>query len=103
MSVKLLTKHHLELEAAQARLSLHLTKCHIVGKSHVTAQLIYRPLAPLGSCTCLKNHFAYMEYIPKSRKLAQMAMDHLAHFICSYGMISLLVVIQCYGPKICST
>ena len=31
MSVKLLTEHHLELEAAQARLSLHLPKCHIVG------------------------------------------------------------------------
>ena len=29
MSVKLLTEHH--LEAAQARLSLHLSKCHIVG------------------------------------------------------------------------
>ena len=45
MSVKLhvLTEHHLEfqslMEAAQARLSLHLSKCHIVGKSHVMAQL----------------------------------------------------------------
>ena len=35
MSVKLLTKNHLEClslkEAAQARLSQHLSKCHIVG------------------------------------------------------------------------
>ena len=35
MIVKLLTEHHLEFlslrEAAQARLSLHLSKCHIVG------------------------------------------------------------------------
>ena len=35
MSVKLLTEHHLEClrlkEAVQARLSLHLSKCHIVG------------------------------------------------------------------------
>ena len=35
MTVKLLTEHHLEFlslkEAAQARLSLHLSKCHIVG------------------------------------------------------------------------
>ena len=36
MSVKLLTKHLLEIlslkKAAHARLSLHLSKCHIVGK-----------------------------------------------------------------------
>ena len=35
MSVKLLTEHHLKFlslkEAAQAHLSLHLSKCHIVG------------------------------------------------------------------------
>ena len=35
MSVKLLTEHHLEFlilkEAVQACLSLHLSKCHIVG------------------------------------------------------------------------
>ena len=31
MSVKLLNEHHFELEATQARLSLHLSKCHIVG------------------------------------------------------------------------
>ena len=37
MNVKLLTEHHLEFlsiekEAAKAGLSLHLPKCHIVGK-----------------------------------------------------------------------
>ena len=35
MTVKLLTEHHLEFLSlkgvAQARLSLHLSKCHIVG------------------------------------------------------------------------
>ena len=35
MIVKLLTEHHLEFQSlkgdAQARLSLHLSKCHIVG------------------------------------------------------------------------
>ena len=31
MIVKLLTEHHLEKEAAQARQSLHLSKCQIVG------------------------------------------------------------------------
>ena len=35
MSVKLLIEHYFELlnlkEAAQAHLSLHITKCHIVG------------------------------------------------------------------------
>ena len=35
MSIKLLIEHHLEClslkGAAQARLSLHLSKCHIVG------------------------------------------------------------------------
>ena len=38
MIVNLLTEHHLEFlslkEAAQARLSLHLSNCHIVG-NHV--------------------------------------------------------------------
>ena len=35
MIVKLLTEHHLEFlslkEAAEARLCLHMSKCHIVG------------------------------------------------------------------------
>ena len=43
MSVKLLTEHHLDFktlkEAAQARLSLHLSKCHIFG-NHMS-RLIY--------------------------------------------------------------
>ena len=37
MTVKLLTEHHLEFlslkEAAHARLSLHMSKCHIVGNN----------------------------------------------------------------------
>ena len=41
MSVKLLTEYHLDFltEAAQARLSLQLSKCHIVG-NHMS-RLIY--------------------------------------------------------------
>ena len=43
MSVKLLTERHLEFlslkEAAQARLSLHLSKYHICWKSHVATQM----------------------------------------------------------------
>ena len=31
MIAKLLTEHHLEFEAAEARPSLHLSKCKIVG------------------------------------------------------------------------
>ena len=31
MSVKQLTEHHLEVLRLKARLSLHLSKCHIVG------------------------------------------------------------------------
>ena len=56
MSVKLLTEHHLEFlsltEAAQARLSLHLSKCNIVGNhrsrlincSHVDLVLIAKAI-----------------------------------------------------------
>ena len=46
MFVKLLTEHHLEflsLKVAEARLSLHLSKCHIVGnhKSRFIFQLVF--------------------------------------------------------------
>ena len=44
MIVKLLTEHHLEFlslkEAAQACLSLHLSKCHIVG-NHMPRLILY--------------------------------------------------------------
>ena len=43
MNVKLLTEHHWEFlklkEAAQAHLSVHLSKCHIVGNQ--MSRLIY--------------------------------------------------------------
>ena len=43
MIVKLLTEHHLEFlslkEAAEARLSLHMSKCYIVG-NHMSLALI---------------------------------------------------------------
>ena len=51
MTVKLPTEHHLEFlslkGAAQARLSLHLLKCHIVGNHMLW--LIY-------ACFTLENH-----------------------------------------------
>ena len=44
MNIKLLNEHHLEFlslkEAAQARLSLHLSKCHIVG-IHMSWLILY--------------------------------------------------------------
>ena len=66
MSVKLLTEYHLEFlslkEAAQARLSLHLSKCHIVG-NHMSrlifpyfGQLMrYRYLSNIQDTICHDN------------------------------------------------
>ena len=62
MTVKLLTKHHLEclslIRAAQARLSLHLSKYHIVG-NHMS-WLIYGIITKLHiyidvPCTCVQK------------------------------------------------
>ena len=48
MTVKLLTEHHLRFlslkEAAQARLSLHLSKCHIVGNHVSWLNLLFLPV-----------------------------------------------------------
>ena len=45
MIVKLLTEHDLEFlslqEAAETHPSLHMSKCHIVTKSHALAQLFF--------------------------------------------------------------
>ena len=50
MNIKLLTEHHLEFlslkEAGQACLSLHLSKCHIVG-NHVMVIIL---------CQCVPTH-----------------------------------------------
>ena len=43
ISVKLLTEHHLEFLAAEARPSLHMSKCHIVG--NLVHWLKYQPMA----------------------------------------------------------
>ena len=47
MAVKLLTKHHLDFislnEAAQARLSLHLSNCHIAGNHMPRFILTFEP------------------------------------------------------------
>ena len=64
MSVKLLTEHHLKFlslkEAAQACLSLHLSKCHIVG-NHMSRLICSYPVHYSGTwsevlkgSTCLK-------------------------------------------------
>ena len=58
MIVKLLTEHHLEVlslqKAAQARLSLHLSKCHIVG-----------------------NHMAWLKYVILTGCLHMPIFDHV--------------------------
>ena len=58
MIVKLLTEHHLEFlslkrEAEQARLSLHMSKCHIVG-NHVSRLvcLFHRAYACVACTAC---------------------------------------------------
>ena len=49
MTLKLLTEHHLEFLSlkrdSQARLSLHLSKCHIVG-NHMSQLILYCQYAP---------------------------------------------------------
>ena len=46
MTVRLLTKHHLEFlslkKATQARLSLFMSKCHIVGKHVLRIMIVSR-------------------------------------------------------------
>ena len=55
MTVKLLTEQHLEFqaskEAAEARPSLHMSKCHIV--ENLLHWLIYVSLLSLLCCTCI--------------------------------------------------
>ena len=59
MSVKLLTEHHMEFislkEAAQARLSLHLSKWHIVG-NHISL-LYYGGVLFFSFCHCFVKLF----------------------------------------------
>ena len=59
MTVTLLTKHHLEFlkEAAQAHLSLHLSKYHIVG-NHMPGSCRKKPwLCCMPKQTCASTHF----------------------------------------------
>ena len=53
MSVNLLTEHHLEFirlkEAAQAHLSLHLSKCHIAG-NHISLLILLLYSVPTYTC-----------------------------------------------------
>ena len=69
MSVKLLTEHHLEFlslkEAAQARLSQLMSKCHIV-RNHVSRLIYYvltliPPIFLLSSCFLLIGSAAYIQ------------------------------------------
>ena len=70
MSVKLLTKHHLEFlslkVAAQARLSLHLSKCHIDG-NHMS-RLIFRADEQTKMATRIKMPGADLEGIEWLKK-----------------------------------
>ena len=59
MIVKLLTEHH--LEATEAHMSLHMSKCHIVEKSHALAHIIVGVdmiptlIRRIYACICLKK------------------------------------------------
>ena len=70
MTVKLLTEHHLEFlslkEAAQACLSLHMSKCHIVG-NHMSQLILL----------ILKNHVGVPEILVA---VPQILERHLCYF-----------------------
>ena len=67
MIVKLLTEHHLEFlslkEEAQTRLSLHLSKCQIVGNLMPRLKIL-RAISPV-SIRCRKtvHHFSYIIHV----------------------------------------
>ena len=66
MSVKLLTEHNLELISskkcvAQARLKLHLSKCHIV-ENHLS-RLIYCPLYEPANENLVLIAYAWNSYL----------------------------------------
>ena len=80
MSVKLLTKQHLEFlslkGATQARLSLHLSKCHIVGNrmsrlilrlhcTHVAVRL-YGPIKSFPVKAKIWNRYNYVPYLTQN-------------------------------------
>ena len=69
MSVKVLTDHHLEFlslkEAAEARLSLHLSKCHIVG-NHMS-RLIYQVVLQIYSFRILFLYFQIVLSLSQKR------------------------------------
>ena len=64
-TVKLLTEHHLEflslMEVAQAGLSLHLSKCHIVG-NHMS-QLKYSGYSKELSQLVCHRYFEYTTFL----------------------------------------
>ena len=64
MSVKLLAEHYLEYlrkEAAQALLSLHLSKCHIVG-NHMSRLIYIKPLLKR-TFTCTQGSHRLEKYL----------------------------------------
>ena len=61
MTVKLLAEHHLELLTAQARLSLHLSKCHIV--EHHMSRLINFIVLILILFSGFKFHSSVFEFL----------------------------------------
>ena len=73
MTVKLLTEHHLEFlclkKAAQARLSLFMSKCHIVGNHMSRLNYVYAIRRRTSSC----------QEILGRNTLAQTSLSSLAH------------------------
>ena len=69
MTVKLLTERHLELlslkGAAETRLSLHLSECHIVGNHMPRANIMLAPADPRfpPSWVQLNNIFAGLDWL----------------------------------------
>ena len=91
MGVKLLTEHNLEFlslkEAVQARLSLHLSKCHIVG-NHMS-RLKYELLMLNLDMSCFENSVNPDQLV--SMKQADQDPHCFFHSTCSLVNICLLI------------
>ena len=65
MTVELLTDHHLMFlsskEAAQARLSLHLLKCHIVG-NHMSRLIYELSVSVSGDTRIINDNCCFQKY-----------------------------------------
>ena len=84
MTIKLLTEHHLEFlrleEAAEARLSIHLSKCHIVG-NHVS-QLIYKCTLLTGCGNVSTNQMGFLPQINEETMFIERVVNKLTNLPC---------------------